>query len=225
MKKLFSVFLLIVMCTINIFPVYAETTDSCMVTYRLNGQDVIEETTWSNQQELCIQRIVHPDGTGEIVVNNGENRQIVSFAGADYSLYCSWVESNPFLDDTDLGFHNVNVKGSDLTGSQYKHSAVISNQTKVYYKSELAGWKTFADTYAALAVSFVDIPSIVLSGLVELTVHAVENNTPEKLTVRTSMYEVYFSYDNVYYCHCYHMQCNSVNPTSTYTDYKQVVGG
>lgn len=222
---MFSTFLLIVMCAVNTLPVYAETANSCIVTYRLNGQDVVEETTWSNQRGLCIQRIVHPGGTGEIIINNGGNSKIMSFTGADYSLYCSWVESNPSLDDTGLASHNVNAKGSDLTGSQYRHSAVISSQTEVYYKSELAGWKTFADTYAALAVSFVDIPSVVLSGLVELTVHAVENNTPEKLTVKTSMYEVYFSYDNVYYCHCYHMQCKSVNPTSTYADYKQVVGG
>lgn len=207
----------------NLYVEAANDVTGVRVSYYKEGTYIIEKTTWSSCEGEVL-RYVSPSGAGHVVYKkNGEIVSDKSFSGADYSLYEKWLNDAPMLDDkseVDL----VQSRGSEITGSQYKH-VYIASTTKVYYKSDMDAWKTFSDVYAILALDALDIPSIVLSGFVRVIVNETINNTPEKLTVKTSAYEVWHTYDNSYYIHCYHMDCNSVNPTKSYSDYSQAIGG
>lgn len=53
--------------------------------------------------------------------------------------------------------------------------------------------------------------------------------SPYRIVVSQKLYEVYFTYDNVYYTHCYHEVIKSYDTGNhlidTRTEYHQSVGG
>lgn len=175
-------------------------------------------------QGVEITRKVYPDGSGEIILQENSKRTVTIFDGADYSKFVNWVENPPVLNNTENSHNNAVPAGSDLTGSQYKHVYITTNGPITYTRPQMQGWLTFADTYTALAVSMFDLPSIIISAYAQVIFNQIARS-PERVTIRTSVYEVLFSYDNVYYTHCYHMICQTINPNSNYTDFAQVVGG
>ena len=65
-----------------------------------------------------------------------------------------------------------------------------------------------------------------LSGVI---LQNIADQTPYKMTISSSTYEVHFKYDNVYYTHCYHQAVKQYDSaeriTDSYTDYYQSVGG
>ncbi len=225
-KKMFVGFIVMAMLilSVNVSNVEAATdTAGVRVSYYKEDTKIVERTTWINSAGEVL-RAVYPDGSGYLVYKkNGEVVTEKKFNGADYSLYEKWLKETPVLDNKPE-VDSLQSRGSEITGSQYKH-VYIASTSKVYKKEDMRAWKTFADAYAIIAIDALDIPSIVLSGFVQVIVNETIKNTPEKLTVKTSAYEVWHTYDNSYYIHCYHMKCNSVNPTKSYVDYSQAIGG
>lgn len=226
MRRLVCMCIVMVICILNLNVSYAESrsnTDGIHVVYYEEGNAIVEKTTWDGLDGQVL-RYVLPDGTGRVVYKRGG--QIVSekfISDADYTLYEEWLKKAPILKRDGI-VDLPRTRGKEITGSQYKHVYIASTE-KTYYKSDMDVWKTFADVYADISVDMVNIPSIVLSGFVKVIVNKTIDNTPEKLVVKTSAYEVWHTYDNSYYIHCYHMDCNSVNPTSSYKDYSQAIGG
>lgn len=224
-KKIVSLCLTIILCLSSLIVIHAsEIGENCSVTYSMSGDVVVEQTRWSNLQGVEITKRVNPDGSGEIVLQENGKRTVITFGGADYSKFVSWVENPPVLNGTDNSHSNTMPAGSDLIGSQYKHVQITTNGPITYTRPQMQSWLDFADAYTTLAVSMVNMPSIIISTYAQVIFNQIARS-PERVTIRTIVYEVLFSYDNVYYTHCYHMSCQTFNPNSNYMDFIQVVGG
>lgn len=72
-------------------------------------------------------------------------------------------------------------------------------------------------------------PAAALTGVAGLIFSLMADNPYHKITVSSSTYEVLFSFDNVYYTHCYHqiikVYDSSNNYVETLRNYDQAVGG
>lgn len=225
LKTQMAVLLAILLCFSNTSYINAmeKPVDSCKVTYSMDGDTVIEKTEWIEYANMVSYRYVYPDGSGllKMCVDNIEKTAFLS--NMNYDLFLSWVQHAPTVCEDENETH-ISTLNDDVTGSQYKH-VYISSHTETYSNAALKYWSSFSETYWELSLGFGDLPSMVLSSLARLAVDVVGRNTPEKLDVRVYYYEVRFSFDDGYYCHCYHMQCQSTNPNASYWDYQQTIGG
>lgn len=121
------------------------------------------------------------------------------------------------------------TRGSDLTGSQYKHVFISSRNYTITNDAVGQILVGGASTAAGILIAELGLPGGIALSLGSLVFTVISALSPYKVVVAQSLYEVYFSYDNVYYTHCYHEYVKTYDTGNhlieTRTDYYQVVGG
>lgn len=168
------------------------------------------------------ERIVTRDGTSILeIIFNGETKRYIN--SVDYTIFFN-AASDYILG---LNRHRISLRGSDLTGPNYKH-VFVGETTRTYYDSDWDATALSATLYAAFAGMF-GLPYAGIATLVTIAIPLITTYDPYKLVVNSGTYEVKFTYDNVYYTHCYHLvlKCygSGNHLLETGRDYYQSVGG
>lgn len=120
-------------------------------------------------------------------------------------------------------------RSRDITGSQYKHVYISSDN---YTVSNIAVQQIIiggASTAAGLIISALGLPGGTALAIGTFIYTVAAALSPYRIVVSQKLYEVYFTYDNVYYTHCYHEVIKSYDTGNhlidTRTEYHQSVGG
>lgn len=231
-RKIFALFLTAILCfnTSNI-TAFAQTHNlSENISYEMRGNDVIEsmEFTDIDGAKVYMERVIHMDGTAEFTTTKNGKTDVVHLTNHDYNVFYNLA--NFGSDEVAENLHNTLLSRSgDLTGSQYKHIFIASNSytfnnTQVQQIAALG-----VSEAAGLLISVFGLPggtAVKIGGIIYAVIAAL---SPYKVVVNQDLYEVHFSYDNVYYTHCYHEVIKSYDTGNhlieTRTEYYQVVGG
>ena len=84
-------------------------------------------------------------------------------------------------------------------------------------------------TAAGIIVSALNVPAGVAVSIGSYIYGAIGTLSPAKMIVNQTLYEVHFSYDDMYYTHCYHEVMKSYDTGGHLIDrtvmYKQAIGG
>ncbi len=210
---------------------FAQSTNlSESINYSMNGSDVIEkmEFTDTDGSRVYMNRVIHTDGTAEFTtVKNGKST-IEYLSNHDYNVF--YALANPTNKKTDKVTHNDELlRSGDLTGSQYKHVYISSSNytiTNTAIQQIVVGG---ASTAAGIIIGALGLPGGTALAIGAFVYTVCAALTPYKMVISQKLYEVYFSYDNVYYTHCYHEVIKSYDTGNhlidTRTEYHQSVGG
>lgn len=196
--------------------------------YYMENDNVIEVVEYTDTDNVytTIKRTIFPDGTGNIILEKNGKEEVYKLTDLDYELFYLWANRTSSMS-------RGSTVGKDLTGSQYKH-VKISSTKQTFNKTTLA--KYAAKSSAAIAVQLVSemggIPTTVAALLAAEMLDIILDESPDRMIISQTMYEVLFSYDSVYYTHCYHEIMKSYNKVNgeyklidTTKMYKQAVGG
>ena len=198
--------------------------------YSMNGSDVVEnlEFTDTDGIRVYMNRVIHTDGTAEFTTIKDGKSSVEHLTNHDYNVFYSLA--NPAVNEVGKRTYNSALgRSRDLTGSQYKHVYISSDNytiTNTAVQQIIVGG---ASTAAGLIISALGLPggTALAIGTFIYTIAAAVS--PYKMVVNQKLYEVYFSYDNVYYTHCYHETIKSYDTGNhlidTRTEYHQSVGG
>lgn len=121
--------------------------------------------------------------------------------------------------------------GNEIIGSQFKHVYIGSPGSSTIYGSEISKSMTTAAFAAALYSRIPLAPYAALVGIAGITLGYINAMTdwPYKVVIYSYTYEVLFSYDNIYYTHCYHTNSYIYDASNTLVDveydYYQAIGG
>lgn len=228
MSFLLIVSLLVQAGSIVTFAQSADLSES--INYSMNGTDVIErmEFTDTDGSRVYMNRVIHINGTAEFTTIKNGKSTVEYLSGHDYNVF--YALANSTNKQTDKITHNDEMlKGGDLTGSQYKHVYISSNNytiTNTAVQQIIIGG---ASTAAGLIISALGLPGGTALAIGTFIYTVCAALSPYKMEISQKLYEVYFSYDNVYYTHCYHEVIKSYDTGNhlidTRTEYHQSVGG
>ena len=205
------------------------------LTYSFEGESIREIGTFQNHDdEVSFNRLINPDNSYTMTITDSHGSRTQS-GETDYAMFeeitTDYVNGNglPELPAT---------RGSEITGSQFKHKYIASSgYIKVDNALEVIAKGATGIAFAILAYNgiivisassllWLDIASTVIDTVAELA----DDSVVDSMDVKTTSYEVVFSYDNVYYMHCYHQNIqlkdsgnHDVGAESK--DYYQSIGG
>ncbi len=198
--------------------------------YSMNGSDVIEnlEFTDTDGTQVYMNRVIHTDGTAEFTTIKNGKSSVEHLTNHDYNVF--YALANPTDNETrKVTYNNVLGRSSDLTGPQYKHVYISSDNytiTNTAVQQIIVGG---ASTAAGLIISALGLPGATALAIGAFIYTVAAALSPYKIVVSQKLYEVHFSYDNVYYTHCYHEVIKSYDTGNhlidTRTEYHQSVGG
>lgn len=121
-------------------------------------------------------------------------------------------------------------RGSDITGSQYKHVYIGKSAEETFTKEEFNRDMTLAIAATQLYSKIKTAPYASLSGIASILLGVIKSldTSPYKTVVQSTTYEVHFA-SGGYYIHCYHtvakLYDSSNKLLNTITDYYQAIGG
>lgn len=198
--------------------------------YSMNGTDVIENMEFidTDGARVYMNRVIHTDGTADFTtIKNGEST-VEHLINHDYNVF--YALANPTGKETDKVAHNnIWIRSGDLIGSQYKHVYISSNNytiTNTSVQQIIVGGVSAA---ASIIIGALGLPGGTALAIGSFIYTVAAALSPYKIEVFQELYEVYFSYDNVYYTHCYHEVIKSYDTGNhlidTRTEYHQSVGG
>lgn len=200
------------------------------VYYSINGSDVIEnlEFTDTDGTRVYMNRVIHPDGTAEFTTTKNGKSSVEHLTNHDYNVF--YALANPTGNETGkVTYNNVLGRSGDLIGSQYKHVYISSNNYTITNTSVQQIIVGGASAAASIIIGNLGLPgatALAIGGFIYAVAAAL---SPYKIVVSQKIYEVYFSYDNVYYTHCYHEVIKSYDTGNhlidTRTEYHQSIGG
>ncbi len=196
----------------------------------MNGSDVIEsmEFTDTDGVRVYMKRIIHTNGTAEFTTTKDGRTLVEHLSNHDCNVFYSLA--NPTVNEVGKDkFNNVLGRSRDITGSQYKHVYISSDN---YTVSNTAVQQIIiggASTAAGLIISALGLPGGTALAIGTFIYTVAAALSPYRIVVSQKLYEVYFTYDNVYYTHCYHEVIKSYDTGNhlidTRTEYHQSVGG
>lgn len=196
--------------------------DDIKIDYRMQGDTVIETTSFRDVDSKYVQmvRSVEKDGTGELIYCKDDEKSVILLEKQDYDLFVSLVSIKSSRGAT---------IGSDVSGTQYKHIYISSNQTTINNSTLSQIAVGGAGTAAGIIVSALNVPAGVAVSIGSYIYGAIGTLSPAKMVVNQTLYEVHFSYDDMYYTHCYHEVMKSYDTGGHLIDttvmYKQAIGG
>lgn len=200
------------------------------IDYSMFGTDVIEKMKFIDSDGIQVQmtRIIHTDGTAELITIKDDEETIDYLNNHDYNLFYELANDSYELGQNS-NLHGIMTRGSDIIGSQYKHIFISSRNYTITNDAIGQILVGTASTAAGILISALGLPGGVALSLGSLVFTVVSALSPYKMVISQSLYEVLFSYDNVYYTHCYHEYIKSYDTGNhlidTRTDYYQAVGG
>lgn len=182
--------------------------------------DIIFETSLVkiNNEKITTIRKVYPNNTFDMEIESSTGKKVNITGNSNYNIFKSFLEE----------YNNkVTLRaGKDIIGKQFKHRKLGSNSFTLY-RSSLEGLGDLTGIISLL-VSRVDLPISVISGIASIISHRIARNTPEKMIINITSYEILLTYDNSYYTHCYHSIVKSYEKgklINTSKEYSQAIGG
>lgn len=209
LRRIFSFFLTCVMvlniCFINANAATATNPILSSVDYRLDGEQVVETIHIYENGELysTIVRTVYPSGDMNVLLN-GTRQETLS--GANYVYYLSLVGISQVFRESDINALSQNSLSRTSNfgcGHNDKIHSYIGRTTQTYYNSEIAGWRSASAIATALVAKFA-APYTGLMVLADIILNAIEVNSPDKMVVTESNYDVLTVGDNSYLFSCHH---------------------
>lgn len=191
------------------------------ISYAMDGDVVIEKTDFIDSDGTLVnmERMVYPDGTAKASITKNNESKKYFFTGYDYKTFYIMAKGRYPKD-----IHEPMTRGSDLTGSQYKHVYITSNSGTLYRSD----FNTLNNIISTLLL-FCSGPSGKIVGLAQIIYSQSSDNTIWKYVVSESIYEVWFAIDNSYYIHCYHDYVKAYDSAghlvNSFWDYRQAIGG
>lgn len=236
-KKYVSIILATVMMFTAPSSVLADTTvvqtekivnsvaNSLQVNYKLEGNTVIEITSFTDvdNEHVEMWRSVEKDGSGILIYTKADESLTTALSNQDYHLFASLVNA-PMTSQT----RGADI-GKDISGSQYKHVSISSNTATLNNSALSQIIQGGIGTGASIIISLINAPAEIATSIASFLYNSILASSPSKVTVAQSVYEVLFTYDNVYYTHCYHEIIKSYDSGGHLIDttkmYKQIIGG
>lgn len=210
---------------------FAQTSGlSESIQYSMNGSDVIENMEFNDTDgvRVYMKRVIHTNGTAEFTTTKDGKTSVEQLTNHDYNVFYSLA--NPTVNEAGKNTYNKMLgRSRDITGSQYKHVYISSDNYTITNNSVqqiIVGGASFA---AGLLIGSLGLPGATALAVGSFIYTVAAALSPYKIVVSQKLYEVYFTYDNVYYTHCYHELIKSYDTGNhlidTRTEYHQSVGG
>lgn len=199
--------------------------NSLQVNYKLDCDTVIEITSFTDvdNEYVEIWRSVEKDGSGRLIYTKADESLTSVLSNQDYDLFASLVNA-PITSQT----RGADI-GSDISGSQYKHISISSNTATLNNSALSQIVKGGIGTGASIIIGLINVPAGIAASIASFLYSSILALSPSKVTIAQSVYEVLFTYDNVYYTHCYHEMIKSYDSGGHLVDttkmYKQAIGG
>lgn len=200
-------------------------SNSLQVHYKLEGDTVIEITSFTDIDNEYVEmwRSVEKDGSGKLIYTKADESLTTVLSNQDYNLFSSLVNAHMTSQ-----IRGANI-GSDISGSQYKHIFISSNTATLNNSALSQIVQGGIGTGASIIIGLINVPAGIATSIASFLYSSILALSPSKVSVAQSVYEVLFTYDNVYYTHCYHEIIKSYDSGGHLVDttkmYKQVIGG
>lgn len=121
-------------------------------------------------------------------------------------------------------------RGSDITGSQYKHVYIGKSAEETFYRDEINKELSVVAIALGIYKQISGAPYGAAAGIASniLKLMIALDTSPYKTVVQSTTYEVHFS-SGGYYIHCYHTVAKLYDSNNklldTVYDYYQAIGG
>lgn len=198
-KKILSLMLSMIMVTFsgtNAFAGNIKVTNTNKVTSYIDSNKIIERCSFvDNGVNVLIERITLEDGSSIISINKDGEIEILKAINNYEMLYNSII-----LENARNGI-KANRASVDVHGSNFYHRYLAS----VSYTISNKELKTYTSIFSAILLNGLGLPMAGANILANFLYNqATDNGRIYSAEVDQTTYEVFFSYDDVYYCHCYH---------------------
>lgn len=230
-KLLLSIFTMLSLCICPSNKIKANDDSNSHVTinelcethFFINNENQIIETAMCEVGNTIISsyRVINEDGSYTMTISDEKETYEINGI-TDYSTFYQIA----------LNFMNSNnpySRGCNMVGSNFKHVLVGFQPTVTLYASGYAGDATLAEIASDITLVLGAVPASVILKVAKYALTFLSNSETFKVVINTSTWEIRFSYDNVYYTHCYHQVLLGYNSQGTLIDrkeyYNQVIGG
>lgn len=193
--------------------------------YYINENNQIFEsaTVNVNDENIILERIINTDGSYIATINNGTEIHTVN-GYVDYDMFYQIASSYVYYSSI------PSMLACNMNSSNFKHVYVGESSPKTIYKSQISNATDVSGLAAIFLPKLPGLPLNAIAGVAAIIFNRIENNTiGYKFTIYSTTYEIWFSYDNVYYTHCYHQTVKYFDEKNvllrTDYDYIQSVGG
>lgn len=209
----------------NVQSVYSE--NGYHVEYSMSGQNIVEHSrfTFSDSSTLEMTRVVSPNNTMTVTTAVNSGKKTNRIATGNYQMFYDLYQNQK-------GNSSIVPFGREIMGGQYKHIYVGSQSTDFMPVEEIRKLQSTAQLGEILATVFWSQPAALLSSVVDYITTVGLNNLVfgcEYIKINIVTYEVWFSFDNRYYTHCYHQYFEQYDrfrdQIARDVDYFQSVGG
>lgn len=208
-----------------------EVIENAVVSYDIQDDGSVNEHVKFEDNDGNVStniKTVYPNGDYKLITNTqSSDPEIITGSNADYTVFLKLANNGEIV----RGNHGDGLsRGSDITGSQYKHVYIGQSAEETFYSDEINAEISVASAALKIYSRIPGVPyglavgfgSILLDLIVKL------DTSPYKTVIQSTTYEVHFS-SGGYYIHCYHtvakLYDSSNKLLNTVTDYYQAIGG
>lgn len=192
--------------------------NSMDIIYDLEDETVIEHITFTDIDgtPVVMRRSINADGSGELVTHKSSHTNTLHLTTQDYQLFLRLLDSPP------PAITSVSTQDQDLNNSHYTHLFIAS-------ATHTMDSPTIAQIHAGginIAISKIiqhfNPPAGVATHFAACIYSIIDTHTPSKMIIDHSIHKVHFSYDDVYYTHCYHELIRSYDSSNHLLDTTKV---
>lgn len=191
--------------------------------YVLKGDTVVETVEFIDVdgEKATMVLMVASNGSATLVTTKNNESIIKKINGYDYKSFYNQVFPSD-LSQEDI--HGVVIRGSDVTGSQYKHVYISSTGGEFD-----ANATQTAAGIASIILGIIPCPAAHAAGIAITILGLAQDRSATKFVLTDYVYEVIRTYDNSYYTHCYHTYVRAYDSAGhfvkSFYEYRQSIGG
>src|SRR5699024_2004692 len=174
----------------------SESISHPKVYYYMDGNNVVEQTEFLDSDGIMVymERVIRPDGTATNKMVKNSVVDVMHFTGYNYNLFLNIykLQGNVVSD-----VHKPVTRG-EITGSQFYHQYITSNSCTI----NLSDANTVSNVLSKI-LAIMKCPYAIALEVATAICNTYDSRVAS-WTVYQNVYDVYMTYDNVYYTTCYH---------------------
>ena len=217
LKKIISLSLSLFLSLFAIFPLQSTSIkandiskDDQASSYSFQGESIKETISFDlHGENVYVTRIINKDNTYTMTIND-INGTTIKTGTTDYDM---------FYDITEYYILNgeaPNNQRADIHGKNFYHVYVDEFGPETYLHNKFVNISTVSGAISLVA-SALNWPAAGLIGVGSFILGIIDES-PAKMVIASTTNEVFFSYDNIYYTHCYHQVVELHNAQHSHYD-------